>query len=260
MSEALTGRAWSFELYPLSAGEIQPLYNSVEMDSKIEELMVFGSYPEVFTTVNHRQKQELLEEIGRSYLYKDMLELVAVKHSSKLKDLLGLLAFQIGSEVSINELSNSLNISRASVERYIDLPEKTFVLFRLKGLSRNLRKEVGKMDKIFFCDVGICNVIIENFKPLKDRNDTEQIWENFLISERIKKLSNEMEAASSYFWRTNTVAEIDYVEERGGSLFGYELKYGKTKSRVPRTWLESYAGAGYEVVSRENYLNFVGNN
>ncbi|OGQ50108.1 MAG: AAA family ATPase, partial [Deltaproteobacteria bacterium RIFCSPLOWO2_02_FULL_47_10] len=159
VSESLTGRAWTFNLYPLAVCELKKLYNEFELKSKLDDLLVFGGYPEVFTTVNHREKQNLLEEIGRSYLYKDILELATVKHSSKIKDLLKLLAFQIGSEVSINELSNSLNISRDTTERYMDLLEKSFVIFRLKGFSRNLRKEVTKMDKIFFYDLGIRNIV-----------------------------------------------------------------------------------------------------
>lgn len=257
ISEPLTGRAWTFELYPLAVCELKSIYNEFELNSKIEDLLIFGGYPEVFTTENRGAKQELLEEIGRSYLYKDILELVTVKHSSKIKDLLKLLAFQISSEVSINELSNSLDISRDSVERYIDLLEKSFVVYRLKGFSRNLRKEVTKMDKIFFYDVGIRNYVIDNFKPLKDRNDVGQLWENFLISERFKLLSYERIHAQQYFWRTSTGAELDYVEEQDGELFGYEIKYKKTKGKSPKSWHDNYKKAKYTLVNRDNFLNFV---
>ncbi len=257
LSEPLTGRAWMLNLFPLAVCELLSIYNEFELNSKLEDILVFGSYPEIFTTKNHMQKRELLEIVGRSYLYKDILELATVKHSSKIKDLLKLLAFQVGSEVSINEVSNSLNISREAVERYIDLFEKAYVLFRVKGFSRNLRKEVSKMNKIYFYDTGMRNVVIDNLKPLKDRNDVGQLWENFLMSERQKIIAYQHTYAASYFWRTNTGAELDYVEEKDGELFGYEFKYGKSKPRPPKSWLETYPGSTYELINKENFFKFV---
>lgn len=258
VSEPLTGRAWSFTLFSLSAAEIKNQYGDFELDNFLENLLIYGAYPEVFTTINLAQKEELLKEIGRSYLYKDALDLLTIKQARKIKDLLKLLSFQVGFEVSILELANSLDLSRETVEKYIDLLEKSFVIFRLGGFSRNLRKEVTKMDKIYFYDLGIRNMLIDNFKPLKDRNDVGQLWENFLIIERMKILSYRNISASVYFWRTYSGAELDYVEERSGKLFGYEFKYGRKKKRTPKTWLETYKNSGYEAVNRENWKQFLG--
>lgn len=257
ISEPLTGRTWSFTLYSLSIMELADHYTDFELDGLLENLLVYGSYPEVFTTINLNEKGNLLKEIGRSYLYKDALDLLTVKQAKKVKDLLKLIAFQIGSEVSILELANSLNLSRETVEKYIDLLEKSFVIFRLGGFSRNLRKEVTKMDKIYFYDLGIRNMLIDNFKPLKDRNDVGQLWENFLMIERIKVLAYENISASPYFWRTYSGAELDYIEEREGKLFGYEFKLGNKKSRIPKTWLETYPNSSYEIINRDNWKNFL---
>lgn len=258
VSEPLTGRSWTYNLFPISFSELRSLYNDFELNNKLEEILIYGAYPEIITTINYTDKQKLLEEICRSYLYKDVLELATVKHSEKLHDLLKLIAFQTGSEVSITELGNSLNLSHEAIERYIDLLEKAFVIFRLKGFSRNLRKEVAKMDKIFFYDLGIRNAVIDNFKPIKDRNDTGSLWENFLIIERIKKLSYNEIFSSWYFWRTYTGAEIDYIEEREGNLYGYEFKFNTTdKIKIPKTWLGTYNNSKFELINKNNYLSFI---
>ena len=165
-------------------------------------------------------------EIGNAYLYKDILELSSIRNSARIRDLLRMLAHQVGSEVSLSELGTALGMSKDTVGSYIDLLEKSFVVFRLGGFSRNLRKEVTKSDKIYFHDLGIRNMLIDNFKPLDQRNDAGALWENFLIVERMKRLAYTNIHAQAYFWRTYTGAEIDYVEDRGGGLFGYEFKYG----------------------------------
>lgn len=257
ISEPLTGRVWTYVLFPLSISEIKSIHTPFEINNKLSELLVYGQYPEVFTTANQFDKQRLLEEICRSYLYKDVLELATIKHASKLKDLLKLLSFQIGSEVSIHELSISLGLSRDAVERYIDLLEKSFVLLRLKAFSRNMRKEVSKMDKIYFYDLGIRNAIIDNFKPLQDRNDIGQLWENFLIIERQKLLSCRNITASSYFWRIQTGAELDYIEERENNLYGYEFKYTNKRAKPPKSWMDNYKEAKYKLINKENFLDFV---
>jgi predicted AAA+ superfamily ATPase len=257
ISEPLTGRTWSFTLYPLSIMELADHYSDFELDGLLDNLLVFGSYPEVFTTVNLAQKESLLKEIGRAYLYKDALDLLTVKQAKKVKDLLKLIAFQIGSEVSILELANSLDLSRETVEKYLDLLEKSFVIFRLGGFSRNLRKEVTKMDKIYFYDLGIRNMLVDNFKALKDRNDAGQLWENFLMIERMKMLAYKNISASTYFWRIYSGAELDYVEEKDGKLFGYEFKFGRKKSRFPRTWLETYENSNYEIINKDNWKKFL---
>ncbi len=256
VSEPLTGRTWSFNLFPLAICELERYHNDFELNNILENLLIYGSYPEVFTTVNFQDKESLLSEICRAYLYKDALDLMTVKQAGKIKKLLKLLAFQIGSEVSILELANSLDLSRETVERYIDLLEKSFVIFRLGGYSRNLRKEVSKMDKIYFHDLGIRNMIIDNLKPLGERNDAGQLWENFLLIERIKMLSYHSISHSPYFWRLHTGAELDYVEERDGKIYGYEFKYNNKSPDPPKSWLETYPQSGYKTINKTNWLKF----
>jgi hypothetical protein len=257
IAEPLTGRVWTYSLYSLAFCELKKYFNSFELEGKIEELIIYGSYPEVFTTSNYQEKKNLLSEIARSYLYKDALELVNVKHAKKIKDLLKLVAFQIGSEVSINELARALGLGHDTVERYLDLLEKAFVIFRLSGFSRNLRKEVTKMDKIYFYDLGIRNAIIDNFKPLKDRIDPGQLWENFLVMERKKFIDYNKLGGSSYFWRTQTGAELDYVEDRDGKLYGYEFKFNDKIVKAPKSWLDNYPGSEFKTINRSNYLDFI---
>lgn len=257
ISEPLTGRVWSYRLYPISFLELLKDHNRVELNEGLEERLIYGSYPEVFSLIGLDQKREYLQNLADAYLYKDLIEFGQVKNSSKVRDLLKLLSFQVGSEVSLTELGSSLGMSRDTVERYIDLLEKSFIIFRLKGLSRNLRKEITKMDKIYFYDLGVRNILIDNLKPLKDRNDGGQIWENFLISERAKLLAYRQLYASTYFWRTYTGAELDYVEEKDGKFSGFEFKSGSKAVKKPKGWTAAYPDAGYLCVNRENYLDFI---
>ncbi|MEA3295763.1 MAG: ATP-binding protein [Patescibacteria group bacterium] len=254
--EPLTGRIWEFNLYPISILELKQHYSDFEINEKIEDILVFGLYPEVFTISNLREKEELISMISKSYLYKDVLELETIKHADKIKKLLQLLSFQIGSEVSIFELANNLEINKGTVDRYIDLLEKSFVIFRLGGFNRNLRKEVSKMDKIYFYDLGIRNAVIDNFKGINKRNDIGQLWENFLMIERKKYLSYKKINASSYYWRTTTGAELDYIEERRGDVQGFEFKYKKNKGKISKSWLENYGGK-YKLINKDNYLKFI---
>jgi predicted AAA+ superfamily ATPase len=179
-----------------------------------------------------------------------------LRHTARLKDLLKLLAFQIGSEVSLTELGQQLSMSKDTVNNYISLLEQAFVLFRLSGFSKNLRNEVTKMDKIYFYDLGIRNILIDNLKPIKDRDDVGKLFENFLITERLKLNSYKKAYANSYFWRIYTGAELDYVEEKEMLLYGYEFKYSKTKASVPKSWIETYK-ADYKLISKENFLDFI---
>lgn len=257
VSEPLTGRIWSYRLYPISFSELSEIYNRAELDSSLEERLIYGSYPEIFSLVSERQKREYLQNLSDAYLYKDLLEFGGLKNSSKIRDLLKLLAFQVGSQVSLSEMGSSLGISKDTVGRYIDLLEKSFVIFRLKGLSRNLRKEVAKMDKIYFYDLGVRNILIDNLKPLKDRDDEGQLWENFLIVERMKLLSHKHDYAAAYFWRTYTGAELDYVEERGGGLFGFEFKLGTKMEKSPASWVSAYPNSDFTCINKDNYLDFV---
>lgn len=255
--EPLTGRTWSFTLLPIGIAELALDRNRAELNRLLEDFLVFGAYPGLISLTNRQLKLEYLREITRSYLYKDILELGFVRYAAKLKDLVKLLAFQIGSEVSLNELANKLQISKETVATYIDLLEKAFVVFRLPGYSRNLRKEIVRHDKIYFSDLGIRNAVIENFNPLSQRNDQGQLWENFLVIERIKTQTYRLENANRYFWRTYTGAELDYVEERDGALGGFEFKFNKKLANPPKTWLETYPEATFQTVNRENYLDFL---
>lgn len=256
VNEPLTGRIWSYNLFPLAFSELKSRYDNFQLQELLEPALVFGAYPEIFLTTSFKSKENQLREIGRSYLYKDILDLQDIRQSAKIKDLLKLLAFQIGAEVSLNELAGRLGISRETVEHYVDLLEKTFVIFRLPGFSRNLRKEVSKMDKIFFYDLGIRNTLIDNFKSLADRDDVGALWENFLIIERMKYLAYIGKGASSYFWRTHTGAELDYVEESGGKLSGYEFKFGNKQKKIPQAWADNYS-LEFNLINRNNFLNFI---
>jgi len=257
ISEPLTGRIYSYKLFPISYGELRVTNTPYEIETQIEERLVYGSYPEIFSLKSIKEKTKYLQNLTNTYLYKDLLEFGNIRNSSKIHDLLKLLAFQIGSQVSLSEIGSALGIGKDTVARYIDLLEKSFVVFRLKGLSRNLRKEVVKMDKIYFFDLGIRNILIDNLKPLKDRNDSGQLWENFLIIERMKFLVSKQDYASIYFWRTYTGAELDYIEEKEGKLTGFEFKFGVKIKKVPKGWVKGYPDSGYQCVNRENYLDFI---
>lgn len=254
-AEPLTGRKQVFHLLPLALGEIAQGMNNYELDQKIEDVLVYGLYPEVFTS-STSQKRNILGDICESYLFKDVLQLTTVKYTAKIRDLLRLLAFQVGQQVSVNELTQKLSLNRETVERYIDLLEKSFVIFRLPAYSRNLRNEVSKMDKIFFYDIGIRNYLIDNLKPLDHRIDTGNLWENFIVAERRKQLFYRQKNVRSYFWRTYTGSEIDYVEEGEDGLNGFEIKISKTKARIPKLWQDEYKG-GFQLVNRSNYLDLL---
>ncbi|RKX18044.1 MAG: AAA family ATPase [Candidatus Zixiibacteriota bacterium] len=257
INETLTGRKWTYTLFPLSLQELSAEKNRFELQDALNDLLVFGAYPEVYTTVNFEQKKELLYEIVQSYLYKDILELANIKHHKKIKDLLKLLAFQIGSEVSILELSRTLGINRETVESYLNLLEQSFVIYRLSGYNRNLRKEIKKQDKFYFYDLGIRNTVIDNFSYPDIRGDLGALWENFIINERTKYLKNNLIFRGQYFWRTYTGAEIDYVEETDGKLTGYEIKLHKSKIKIPKTWAETYKNSSFYLINKKNFLDFL---
>ena len=257
ISEPLTGRVWSYHLYPISFLELSQFKNRAELDDNLEERLIYGSYPEIFSYGNDVKKREYLQMISDAYLYRDLIEFGDIKNSSKIRGLLKLLAFQIGSEVSLTELGNTLDMSKDTVSRYIDLLEKSFIVFRLEGFSRNLKKEVTRMDKIFFYDLGIRNILIDNLKPLKDRNDSGFLWENFLLLERMKRNSSKQDFVSDYFWRTHTGAELDYVEEKNGTLYGFEFKFGGKIAKVPAGWTKAYPESKFQCINRNNYLDFI---
>lgn len=259
VKEPLTGRTWTFQLFPISVEEWakQQGANDAELTLKLEEWLVYGLYPEVLGMGSFQKKQRYLQELTQSYLYKDILMLTNVRYPEKLRQLLRLLALQVGSLVSVHELANTLQISRDAVENYLDLLEKSFVIFRLGGFSRNLRKEITKMGKIYFYDLGVRNALLGNFTPLSTRQDVGQLWENFLLAERIKTTHYHFHYANSYFWRTHTGAELDYVEEFDGQLHGYEFKWGSKTSKAPASWKEAYPTASFECINRDNFKAFV---
>lgn len=259
VKEPLTGRTWTHRLYPVSIKEWQASHgwNQFELTAKLPGWMRFGGYPELLAMENDTDKRDYLNELASAYLYKDILAIGDIRYPEKLKQLLKLLAFQIGNLISIQELAQSLQVNRDTILHYLDLLEKSFVIFRLGGFSRNLRKEVIKMDKIYFFDLGIRNTLIENMNPLEVRDDVGPLWENFLLSERIKHLEYSRQYANRYFWRTHTGAELDYVEERDGVLNGYEFKWKKKNASVPKTWSETYQHSTFQVINRENFLEFL---
>lgn len=258
VGEPLTGRKKTITLYPVSQLELLSIYNKFELKKKLEEFLVFGSYPEIVSSVTRKEKIDILQEIFNSYLLKDILSLEKIKSPRVLIDLLRLLAFQIGSEVSLNELGTQLNINVRTVERYIDLLEKTFIIVRSSGFSSNLRKEITSKNKYYFLDNGIRNAVISQFNKLNSRNDIGQLWENFIAIERLKKRSYKNIYCNWYFWRTYNQQEVDLVEERNGKLFGFEMKWATNKKvSAPKEWKIFYPKADFLVITPENYLEFV---
>ena len=257
IGEPLTGRKYTLIMFPLAQLEIGQVENIAETKANLENRLIYGSYPEVVITKDNRQRERYLKEIIGSYLYKDILELDGLKHSDKLVRLLQLLAFQIGKEVSCNELGMQLGISKNTVGRYLELLEKAFVIYKLSGFSRNLRKEITKNHRYYFYDVGVRNALINNFNQLSLRNDTGMLWENYVISERLKKQEYTQISANNYFWRTYDQKEIDLIEERVGKLYGYEIKWGERKGKLPGEWLETYKNASFMTIHQGNYLDFI---
>ncbi len=258
IGEPLTGRKNTLILYPVAQLELSSLYNRYELKEKLNEWLIFGAYPEVITAENKSERAKILEELVHSYLLKDILEIERVKGSKILLDLLRLIAFQVGSEVSLSELASKVSIDTKTVARYLDLFEKSFILYNLRGFSRNLRKEITKKSKYYFYDNGVRNAIISNFNDIKLRNDIGALWENFLIAERLKKTSYNNVFSNRYFWRTWDQKEIDFVEEREGKLFGYEFKWGeKADKKNGQAWQETYPEASLEIITPDNYLNFI---
>ncbi|OJV76400.1 MAG: ATPase [Bacteroidia bacterium 44-10] len=255
--EPLTGRKRTFYLYPLSYKELAQEQSVLEARRLLEARLIFGSYPEVIN--NPGKEKEALIEIANSYLYKDILKLDNIRKPTHIEKLLQALAFQTGSEVSYNELAQTIgNMDTATVEKYIDLLEKAFIIFKLPALSRNLRNEIKKGKKYYFYDNGIRNVLINNFSGIDFRQDKGALWENFLLSERIKNNHYQGRYANKYFWRTHDKAEIDYIEEEGGMLSAFEFKWKAKKVRFANSFLEAYPNNNTAVVTRENFENFVG--
>ena len=254
LGEPLTGRQKQKRLFPLSVIELHEQFGGMRMFEILDDLLIFGSYPEVLNQDTGIDKTEYLHSLRDSYLLKDIFELESLKYSEKLFDLLKLLAFQIGNEVSLNELANSLGMAKQSVERYISLLEKAFVVKRLGGFSRNLRNEITKSSRYYFLDNGVRNAIINNFNPISSRNDIGMLWENFMVMERLKKQEYQRVFSNNYFWRTYDQKEIDLIEDRGGRLYAFEFKYRSTKVKASKQWQNAYPDSEFRLVTPDNFL------
>ena len=256
--EPLTGRKKTFYLFPLSEVELLQTENLIEKSENLKHRLVYGNYPELLHIPNNAEKADYLQEILNAYLLKDILTFENIKNSAKIFNLLRLIAYQVGSEVSYQELGQQLSISKNTVERYLDLLTKVFVLHKLEGFSRNMRKEVTKSSKWYFFDNGIRNVLIANLSTVGNRDDVGALWENYIISERIKHQRYRRMVVNNYFWRTYDQQEIDWVEEREGKLFGYEMKWNpKKQPKAPASWQKAYPDASFEVITPGNYMEWI---
>ena len=257
LSEPLTGRSRQFVLFPFSMEELHEKEAWLDLNAKLNKIIVHGLYPEVYGLSGDEAVEEL-QNISSNYLYKDVLQLSSIKRPDLILKLMKALALQVGSEYSLNEIAVLLGENVHTIKKYIEILEQAFVIFNLKSFSRNLRKELGKRNKVFFYDNGIRNSILMNFNQLDSRNDTGQLWENFCISERLKHNNNHRQFKNIYFWRTYSQVEIDYIEEYNGELFAYEFKWGNTKrKKPPKEFLEAYENSVYQVIDRDNYIEFI---
>lgn len=258
LGEPLVGRKNTLYLYPLAQMEFSKYENYKQTRENLESRLLFGGYPELELYPDWSDKEDYLYEIVNSYLLKDILIYEEVKNSHKIYDLLRLIAYQIGKEVSLQELGNQLQLSKNTVERYLDLLTKVFVLYKVSGFNRNLRKEITKTSRWYFYDNGIRNALIQNFKPIDFRNDIGELWENYLVSERLKKQAYKKLKRVNYFWRTYDQQELDWVETEADSLSGFEFKWSKTrKSKIPTAFGKAYPDATFEQITPQNYLDFI---
>lgn len=257
INEPLTGRKIEYFLYPVSTAEIYHAEGLIGVRERLLQRLIYGSYPDVLYGALPPEKA--LRELAESYLYKDILELEGLRKSAVLQKLLTALALQVGSEVSYNELSKTVGIDSKTVERYIDILEKCFIVFRLNSYSRYLRTELTKGKKIYFYDLGIRNAILNNFAPLEMRSDAGALWENFFIMERMKYNHYADRAVNTYFWRTSDKQEIDYIEESNGELHLFEMKWNTKKqiTKFPNQFLTTYSPAHTDIITLNNYLSFL---
>jgi uncharacterized protein len=257
VGEPLTGRKKTLHLYPLSQMELGQLENRAQTDSRLETRLIYGSYPDVVLLSSNAERRDYLHDLVHSALYKDILEVDGVKKAQVLLKLLQLLAYQVGKEVSHTELAGKLGVNRRTIERYLDLLEKVFIIVNIRGYSRNLRSEVTRTSRYYFYDLGIRNGLINNFNALQDRNDVGALWENYLVMERLKCQEYLDIYSNNYFWRTYDQKELDWVEERDGKLHGYEFKWSNRKVKAPKLWHDTYSEGTFTLINRENYLDFV---
>ena len=258
LSESLTGRSRTFSLFPLSWEEVSAKYRRTSEETAMEEMLRFGMYPRVHSLDSYDEKQDYLYNYINSYLYRDVLEFELIRKPRKVIDLLILLAHQIGREVAISELSSAIGLGQKTIVSYLDILEKMFVLVNIRGFSRNLRKEVNKTSRYYFYDVGVRNALIRSFAPLSLRADAGELLENWFVMERIKLARNHRKYTGFYFWRTYDQHEIDLVEELDGCLDAFECKWSpKPRLKAPKDWIDAYPDAGFHVVSRNNWRQFL---
>lgn len=257
--EPLVGRGTQFVLLPFSQQEIATVESPIESKRNLEARLIYGSYPEVVMLDTFAEKKEYLNDIVESYLLKDILAVDGIKNSAKIRDLLRLVAYQMGDELSFEEVGKQLGISKNTVERYLDLLQKVFVLYRLGGFSKNLRKEVTKSSKWYFTDNGVRNAVIRNFEPLSLRTDADRgaLWENYIITERMKRNQNERLGLEFHFWRTYDKQEIDLIETGSGVMNAFEMKLGKKSPSAPKAFAEAYPEAKFAVVNANNYSEYI---
>jgi predicted AAA+ superfamily ATPase len=258
LGEPLVGRKSTLYLFPLAQLEFAQQENYKQTTENLETRLLYGGYPELSQYESWEEKKEYVREIVNSYLLKDILIFEGIKNSDKIYDLLRLIAFQIGKEVSLQELGKQLQMSKNTVERYLDLLSKVFILFKVEGFSRNLRKEITKSSRWYFIDNGIRNAIINNFNSLNNRTDVGDLWENYLASERLKKQAYQKMYRQNFFWRTYDKQELDWLEAEADNIFAFEFKWNELKkSKVPTAFAKAYPNASFEVITKKNYLNFI---
>ncbi len=255
ISEPLTGRKIEFFLYTFSIEELGQIYSHLELDRLLEERLIYGMYPGVIFAGPDREK--LVRELATSYSYRDVLAYQDIRNPDLLEKLLQALALQIGSEVSYTELAQLLGVNKVTVANYIRILEQAYIIFQVGPFSRNIRNELKKKRKIYFYDLGLRNALINNLNPVFLRQDVGALWENFMVTERVKRNNNLGITANIYFWRTTSGKEIDYVEDSGGRLSGYEFKWQKTNFTVPREFLSAYSESTVKLINRNNYLEFL---
>ena len=255
INEPLTGRKWEYQLFPISWEEYEEHHGYLYSEQQLENRLLYGFYPDVLN--NPGDEINILRNLVNSYLYKDILSFVNIQKPEILEKLVQALALQIGSEVNYSELAQIVNVDKNTVSKYIDILQKGYIIFKLSSFSRNLRNEIKKNKKIYFYDNGIRNMVIGNFNPLELRTDKGALWENFLISERVKQIEYKQSLAHIYFWRTRQQQEVDFVEENSGKIYGYEFKWNNRKKvKLPKTFVETY-NAESKVIDRKNFREFV---
>jgi hypothetical protein len=255
INEPLTGRKWEYQLFPISWEEYENHHGYLHAEQNLENRLLYGFYPDVLNNVG--DEVSILRNLVNSYLYKDILSFADIRKPEVLDKLVQALALQIGSEVNYSELAQIVNIDKNTVSKYIDILQKGYIIFKLSSFSRNVRNEIKTNKKIYFYDNGIRNMVIGNFNPIELRTDKGALWENFLISERIKQIEYKQSLAHTYFWRTKQQQEVDFVEENGGKIFGYEFKWNKKKNqKLPKTFTETY-NAETKMIDKENFREFI---